>query len=249
MKLTAEQLAQETAEELRHCIDSFEDGWGFNIAMAQDALVRAFNRYGADLSKRLADTKGHLRWALENGAFIGGGRCGDQPTCQECFSQTDGDEESIPHKPDCPYAAAAKMSRNAEPTYEELRQRLGNLEAINAHNVQTAKENLERLAASEAALKAADNHWVDCCKMLERELAELRQQSQAEREALVQTIDEIFRQHYGPHKHCVEPGDFDRSCLSMAHTAARAALTGKRFRESNGGPARSETPAGKKAER
>lgn len=37
-----DSLAQSTAEELRHCIDQFEDGWGFNLAMAKDCLLRAF---------------------------------------------------------------------------------------------------------------------------------------------------------------------------------------------------------------
>jgi hypothetical protein len=41
-------LAQSTAEELRHCVDQFEDGWGFNIAMAKDCLFRVFRTCSGD---------------------------------------------------------------------------------------------------------------------------------------------------------------------------------------------------------
>lgn len=54
------ELAQSTAEELRHCVDNFgDDGWGFNVAMAQDCLLRAFAaacaRYKKDIHEAQVD--------------------------------------------------------------------------------------------------------------------------------------------------------------------------------------------------
>jgi hypothetical protein len=95
----------------------------YDCRECSNALDEAIRAATADLTQRLADTKGHLRWALEHSTAIQHDPMAWYPIYICTFCEGRGEEErrieigdadpnTVKHKSECPYIAAQEASKD-----------------------------------------------------------------------------------------------------------------------------------------